>query len=82
MDPVAAARIGLNSIDVENYRVAIDDGVRLDGKQCCQGVKIAIQGIITKTDLLIVPLGDSQVILGTIWLKEWVLPYGTLLRRP
>lgn len=70
MDPITLARVGLNPVDVENYRVVIVDGKKLGGKQCCLGVKITIQGNVTEIDLLIVPLGDSQVILGTEWLKE------------
>lgn len=49
--------------------MATGDGEKIEGNQCCPGVKVAIHRNILETDLLVVPMGDSQVIVGTVWLK-------------
>lgn len=46
------------------------DGEKVVGKFCCKATKIVIQGFEYDTNLLVVPLGDVQVILGTLWLKS------------
>lgn len=50
---------------------------------CCRGVKLNIQGQESETNRLIVPLGDAQIILGTVWLRSlaptiWDFPNHTL----
>lgn len=34
-----------------------------------RGVKMNIQGQESETDLLVIPLGDTQIILGIVWLR-------------
>lgn len=64
--PLTAKRIGLQLKEVDNYKVEVADGEKVEGGQCSNGVKVVIRGITT-TDLLILPLGDSRVILVTVW---------------
>lgn len=42
---------------------------KISSRERCKSTLISIQGFESSTDLLVVPLGDSQVILGTVWLK-------------
>lgn len=42
---------------------------KISSRERCKSTLISIQGFESSIDLVVVPLGDSQVILGTVWLK-------------
>lgn len=42
---------------------------KIEGGRCCKSIKLSIQGVESETDLLVVPLGDSQIILYTVCLQ-------------
>lgn len=50
--------------------VTIIGGDKIEGGKCCRGVQLNIQVVSTETGLLVVPLGDPQVVLGTVWLQD------------
>lgn len=49
--------------------VTIAGGEKFEGKICCPNIKISLTVVDTKANLLVIPLGDSQVILDIIWLQ-------------
>lgn len=70
MDSNTALCLGLSSSEVNRFEVEVANGEKITRGECCKDIKLSIQGFESSTDLLIVPLEDSQVILGTIWLKN------------
>lgn len=56
IDPLTAKRIGLQLKEIDNYKVEVADGDSIEGRPYSNGVKIIIQGIITTTDILVLPL--------------------------
>lgn len=50
--------------------VTVEGGEKLKGKEYYPDVAISLPGVETKADLLIIPLGDSQVLLHTVCLQS------------
>lgn len=63
VDPSTAKRLGLQLQSTHSFAIEEADGEKVARKFCCRSTKLC-------TDLLVVFLGDAQVILGTIWLKS------------
>lgn len=63
-------RIGLKPEVLKSFNVTVVDGEKIFGNTGCLNIQLMIQGHATIADLLVVPLGNSQVVLGTIWLKS------------
>lgn len=63
IDPVTANRIGLPLQVMNTFEVEVVDGEKMEGTACCKDIKMSIQGFESSADLLVEPLGDTQVIL-------------------
>lgn len=50
---------------MNDFEVEVADGEKVIGRDCCKGVVLHIQGFESTADMLVVPLGDAQIILGT-----------------
>lgn len=70
IDPLTVERLGLLQEELNPFQVTIADGEKISGGTYCRAIKILIQGWNTETDLLVIPLGDPQIILGTVWLRS------------
>lgn len=70
IDPITVARLQLKVAELTPFIVTVAGGEMFKGKEYCPEVAISLPGLETKVDLLIIPLGDSQVLLGTIWLQS------------
>lgn len=64
IDPLTIERLGLVPENLNPLQVTIAYGEKISGGAYCRSIKIHIQGCITETDLLVIPLGDSQIIFG------------------
>lgn len=64
IDPTAVERIGLKLDTLRPFNVIVVDGEKLFGNAGCLNTKMITQRHATNTNLLVVPLGDPQVILG------------------
>lgn len=69
VDPLTARRLGLKILKVGAFEVMVADGEKITGGECCRDTKLVIQGYESVIDLMVMPWGDPQVILGTVWLK-------------
>lgn len=74
IDPVTVKRLGILTQRMNPFEVEVADGEKVIGRDYCKNVVLSIQGFESHTDLLVVPLvvplGDAQVMLGTVWLKS------------
>lgn len=70
VDPMMVQKLQLKGLSVDLFEVTVAGGEKMAGVQCCRRVKLNIQGQESKIDLLVLPLGDAQIILGTIWLRS------------
>lgn len=70
IDPIMVERLNLKITKMRAFTVTVARGEKLDGKKCCPDTPISLPGFETKADLLNIPLGDSHVILGTVWLQN------------
>lgn len=52
------------------FEEEVANGEKMEGKACGRDTILNIQVFESSADLLMVPLGDTQVILGTVWLKS------------
>lgn len=62
--PLMVEHLQLYIFDVKAFEVIVADGERLTGDGCCKATKMQIP------DLLMVPIGGAQIILGNMWLKS------------
>lgn len=65
INPMMAKRIRLPLQHTSTFEV-VDEGGELAGKFCCTTTTLQIQGFESSTDLLVVSLGDAQVILDSV----------------
>lgn len=70
IDPSTMSSMGLKMNDSRGFTVEVADGERMKGGECCMNTKIHIPGFDSQIDLLVVPLGDTLIILGTMGLKS------------
>lgn len=70
IDSMSVERLGLKIQQLGSFEVEVADDEKVKGSECCKGVILHIQGYESKADLLVVPLGDMQLVLGTVWLKS------------
>lgn len=70
IDPSTVTCLGLKLTAVSGFKVEVTDGEKMKGGECCYNTNIHIQDFESQTDLLVVPLGDAQIIMGMVWLKS------------
>lgn len=70
IDPQVVQRLQLKHEGVETFEVTVSGGEKMSGVGCCKCVTLNIQGHLSSADFLVVPLGDAQIVLGTIWLRS------------
>lgn len=70
VDPMMVERLQLNGLNVDSFEVTVARGENMASVHCCRGVKLNIQGQESEANLLVIPLGDAQIILGTVWLRS------------
>lgn len=70
IDTLIMERLQLTDTPINTFVVTVTRGEKIEGEKHCRGVKLNIQGVNMEANLLVVPLGDLQVILGTVWLQD------------
>lgn len=70
IDPIIVERLNLKVDEMRAYTVTVAGGEKFEGKRYCPDTPISLPSFDTKADLLIIPLGDSYVILGTVCLQS------------
>lgn len=68
VDPIIVDRLSLKGKNVDTFEVTVVGGEKMSRINCCKEVKLNLQGQESVIDLLVIPLGDAQIILGTVWL--------------
>lgn len=66
MDLLTADRLRLPTTTIDSFAVAVAGEEKIEGAVCCKGIKVWRQGIESETNSLIVPLGEFQIMLGTV----------------
>ncbi|XP_020266215.1 uncharacterized protein LOC109841679 [Asparagus officinalis] len=62
-------RLGLPVTEYSNFDVLVASGELIKGDGVCQGVSLDCQGVSIQVNLLVMPLGGSQIVLGADWMK-------------
>lgn len=70
IDPNTIERLNLKASEMRAFIVTVAGGENFERKKYCPNTHISLLGFKTKADLLIIPLGDSNVIMGTVWLQN------------
>lgn len=70
IDLMMVEKSQLRELSVDSFEVKVVRGAKMAGVHCCRGVKMNIQGQDSETDFLVIPLGDAQIILGTVGLRS------------
>lgn len=63
IDPTTTRCLGLQPNEINTFNDKVEDGETIVGGECCTEKKMSIQRFDSQTDLLIIPMGDSQVVL-------------------
>lgn len=71
VDPRIVAKLQLEVEDIAPFSVSVAGGKKFHGRGYCRKVLLCIQGQRSEADLLIVPLGEPQIVLETVWLKNF-----------
>lgn len=66
VNPVTTTKLGLQLQNTHSFAVEVADGEKVVGNCYCRAAKLTIHGFESYIDLLVAPLGDAQVILGTV----------------
>lgn len=69
-DPMMVEKLQLKGLKVDSFEMTVAGGEKIVGVHCCRDVKLNIQGKEREADLLVISLGDAQIILGTMWLRK------------
>ena len=59
----------LSVISKKRLRVMVASGEFINCKGCCPKQRLMVEGLEIEPDLYVVPLGDSDIILGVQWLQ-------------
>lgn len=70
VDSKIVVKLQLKVEDIAPFSVTVAGGEKFQGGGYCRKVVLYIQGQRSEADLLIVPLGEPQIILGMVWLKS------------
>lgn len=60
----AAQKLGITLTESKSFGVTLGTGEAVQGEGVCHGVVLELQGITIVEDFLILPLGNSDIILG------------------
>lgn len=63
-------RLGLTVEGEREFSVSLGNGAKVTGKGCCRAVPLGIQGVLVREDFLPLELGNSDLILGVLWLEK------------
>ncbi|XP_042013895.1 uncharacterized protein LOC121762165 [Salvia splendens] len=69
LDLQVARKLGLVLTSVTPVFVDVADGNRLECKSMCKGLKWSLRGTTFSTDVLLLPLGSCDMVLGIQWLE-------------
>lgn len=59
-------KLGLPLLQDKSFKVTVADGEVIQGKGYCFAISFIIQGNTFTMDLLVVHMGEPQIILGTV----------------
>jgi hypothetical protein len=69
LDESIAQNFSIPTEDCEPFEVTMADGGTLTCKSKCSNVKLAVQDLVLRADLYLLPLCDYMVVLGIEWLR-------------
>ncbi|XP_042059609.1 uncharacterized protein LOC121804134 [Salvia splendens] len=69
LDLLLAKKLGLQLTQVNPVMVDVADGNRLECKSMCKGMHWLLRGTPFVTDVLLLPLGSCDMVLGIQWLE-------------
>ncbi|XP_020254010.1 uncharacterized protein LOC109831084 [Asparagus officinalis] len=61
--------LGLVVTESNSFDVLVASGELIKGGGVCQAVSLECQGVRIQVDLLVMPVGGSQIVLGADWMK-------------
>lgn len=67
---IAAQKLDIQPSESKRFGVALGTGEAVHGEGVCKGVLLELQGVSIVEDFLILPLGNSDLILGIQWLEK------------
>ncbi|XP_020258301.1 uncharacterized protein LOC109834681 [Asparagus officinalis] len=62
-------KLGLTVTEYSNFDVLVASGEVIKGAGVCQEVSLDCQGVNIQVNLLVMPMGGSQIVLGADWMK-------------
>ncbi|XP_020251114.1 uncharacterized protein LOC109828557, partial [Asparagus officinalis] len=62
-------KLGITVTESSNFEVLVASGELIKGGGVCPGVSLDCQGVNIQVDLLVMPMGGSQVVLGADWMR-------------
>lgn len=65
-----AKKLGLHIDFTKEFEVSIASGEKLYGQGVCSCIDVSCQGVKIQVDLLLLPVGGCQVVLGVQWMQE------------
>lgn len=68
MDLSVAKRLGCKLDSITPFAVAVADGNKVHSSVMTQGVTWKMQGVDFRADMLVIPLGGADIVLGIQWL--------------
>ncbi|XP_042027248.1 uncharacterized protein LOC121774436 [Salvia splendens] len=69
LDLHLAKKLGLQLTPVKSVMVDVADGNRLECKSMCKGMRWWLRGTPFVTDVILLPLGNCDMVLGIQWLE-------------
>ena len=70
LDITLAKRLGCRMEEIPAQSITVADGYNLQCLYVCKGFKWKMHNAIVETDMLIIPLGNCDVVLGIQWLSQ------------
>ena len=68
----AVETLGVPLTPTKSFGVSLGTGESVRGTGLCKGVNLQLPGMTVIEDFLPLPLGNSDIILGVQWLKNWL----------
>ncbi|XP_020267063.1 uncharacterized protein LOC109842623 [Asparagus officinalis] len=62
-------KLGITVTESSNFEVLVASGELIKGGGVCPGVALDCQGVNIQVNLLVMPMGGSQVVLGADWMR-------------
>ena len=69
LDAAILSKLQLSLDPTVSFEVKVANGATIKTMGVCVGVKVVMQGHMFSVDLNVLPLGDSELVLGTQWLR-------------